>query len=56
MTSQDGDSYVVKAGPVYEVLAANSLEEAVVASPALAGDSVYIRTAGHLYRIRELKK
>jgi outer membrane protein assembly factor BamB len=55
MTSQDGDSYVVKAGPVYEVLAANSLEEAVVASPALAGDSLYIRTAGHLYRIRENK-
>ncbi len=55
ITSQDGDCYVVKAGPVHEILAANALEETVVASPALAGDSLYIRTAGHLYRIRAAK-
>jgi hypothetical protein len=43
----------VKAGPDFEVLVANSLGEPVYASLALAGDSVYIRSANSLYRIRQ---
>jgi outer membrane protein assembly factor BamB len=53
ITSNDGDTYVVKAGPEFEVLATNSLDESVYASLALAGDSVYIRSANSLYRIRQ---
>ncbi|MGC9948459.1 MAG: PQQ-binding-like beta-propeller repeat protein [Bryobacteraceae bacterium] len=53
ITSNDGDTYVVKAGPDFEVLATNSLGEPVFASLALAGDSVYIRSAGSLFRIRQ---
>ena len=53
ITSNDGDTYVVKAGPDFEVLATNSLGEPVYASLALAGDSVYIRSAGALFRIRQ---
>jgi outer membrane protein assembly factor BamB len=53
ITSNDGDTYVVKAGPDFEVLATNSLGEPVYASLALAGDSVYIRSANSLYRIRQ---
>jgi outer membrane protein assembly factor BamB len=53
ITSNDGDTYVVKAGPVHEILATNSLGDPVFASLALAGDSIYIRSAQALYRIRQ---
>jgi len=52
ITSQDGDTYVVKAGPEHEVLGTNPLGEQVFASLALVGDSIYIRGEKHLYRIR----
>ncbi len=53
VTSNDGDTFVVKAGPVHEILATNSISEPVFASLALAGDSIYIRSAQALYRIRQ---
>jgi outer membrane protein assembly factor BamB len=52
MTSDDGDTYVIRAGPEFQVLEKNSVGEAVVASPALAGDSIYIRSDKSLFRIR----
>jgi len=52
ITSQDGDTYVVKAGPVYEIIGTNPLGEQVFGSLALVGDSIYIRAEKHLYRIR----
>ena len=51
ITSEDGDTYVVKAGPVHEILATNSLGEPVYASLALVGNSVYIRSAKSLFKI-----
>jgi outer membrane protein assembly factor BamB len=53
ITSQDGDTYVLKAGPVYEILGTNSLGEGVIASLGIAGDSIYIRSEKNLYRIRQ---
>lgn len=53
LTSEDGDTYVVKAGPVHEVIATNPLGEPVYSSIAAAGDSLYIRAQKHLYRIRQ---
>jgi outer membrane protein assembly factor BamB len=53
ITSQDGDTYVLKAGPEHEILGTNSLGEDVVASLAIAGDSIYIRSEKNLYRIRK---
>jgi outer membrane protein assembly factor BamB len=53
ITSQDGDTYVLKAGPTFEVLGTNELGEAVTASLAIAGDSIYIRSDKNLYRIRQ---
>jgi len=52
ITSQDGDTYVVKAGSEHEILGTNPLGEQIFASLALAGDSIYIRAEKHLYRIR----
>jgi len=54
ITSQDGDTYVVKAGPEHEIMGTNPLGEQVFASLALAGDSIYIRGEKHLYRIRSV--
>lgn len=53
LTGEDGETYMVKAGPSYEVLRTNSVGESVYASLAMAGGSIYIRGANHLYRISE---
>ena len=49
--SEDGDTFVVQAGPQYKLLGRNSLNEMSLASPAVAGGSLFIRTATKLYRI-----
>jgi outer membrane protein assembly factor BamB len=51
VTSDEGDTYVVEAGPEFKVLQKNSVGEAVMASLALAGDSIYIRSDRSLFRI-----
>jgi outer membrane protein assembly factor BamB len=51
-TSEDGDTFVIKAGPTYEVLRTNAIGEPVYASLALANDTIYIRGAEHLFAIR----
>jgi outer membrane protein assembly factor BamB len=51
--SEDGDTYVLKAGPVHEVLRTNSIGEPIYASPALAGGTIYIRGEQNLYAIRQ---
>jgi outer membrane protein assembly factor BamB len=51
LVSEDGDAYVIRAGPEFAVQAKNSLEEPVFASPAICGRAIYLRGATHLYRI-----
>lgn len=52
ITSEDGDTFVIKAGPAHEVIRTNSVGEAVWASPALANGTIYIRGHQHLFAIR----
>jgi outer membrane protein assembly factor BamB len=52
-TSEDGVTYVVRAGTEYEQLAKNELEERTLASPAVDDGAIYLRTEGHLWRIGE---
>jgi outer membrane protein assembly factor BamB len=52
LTSEDGDTFVIRAGPVFEVLRTNSVGEPVYASPALANGTVYIRGERHLFAVR----
>ena len=52
LTSEDGDTFVLKAGPAHEILRTNSVGEPVYASPALANRTIYIRGAEHLFAIR----
>ena len=49
--SEDGDTYVVKAGPKFEVLGKNSLDDMCLATPALVRGNIVLRTATKLYRI-----
>jgi outer membrane protein assembly factor BamB len=50
--SEDGDVYIIKAGPKYELLAKNSLGESIMASPAVSDGKMFVRTLKHLYCIR----
>ncbi len=50
--SEDGDTYVIAAGPDYELLGKNVIGEMTLASPAVAGRTLLLRTAAHLYAIR----
>jgi outer membrane protein assembly factor BamB len=51
LTSEDGDTYVIKTGPKHEVLATNSVGEPVYASPAIASGNIFIRGEKNLYCI-----
>jgi outer membrane protein assembly factor BamB len=49
--SEAGLTYVVKAGPKFEIVERNELDELCLASPAVVGDKLLIRTAAKLYCI-----
>lgn len=49
--SEDGDTYVIQPGPDFKVLNKNSLGEMALATPAVAGKSLILRTVNSLYRI-----
>ncbi len=51
LTSEDGDTYVIKAGAKHEVIATNSVGEPVYASPAVADGMIFIRGEKHLFCI-----
>jgi outer membrane protein assembly factor BamB len=49
--SEDGDTFVIQAGPEFKVLGKNSLDEMCLATPAIYRSSLIVRTASKLYRI-----
>ena len=49
--SEDGDTFVIQAGPEFKVLGKNPLDEMCMATPAVARGSLIIRTATKLYRV-----
>lgn len=48
---QQGATIVLKAGPSYEVIATNTLDDGFDASPALVDNEIYLRGAKYLYSI-----
>ena len=54
--SEDGDTFVIEAGPSFKVLGKNSLNEMTLASPAIVRGSLIVRTATKLYRISRTDK
>jgi outer membrane protein assembly factor BamB len=51
--SEDGDTFVIKAGTKYTLLGKNSLDEMCLATPAIARGSLIIRTQSKVYRIEK---
>jgi outer membrane protein assembly factor BamB len=51
LTNEDGDMLVVTAGPEFKQIAANSMGELAMATPALSDGVMYVRTARSLFAI-----
>jgi outer membrane protein assembly factor BamB len=51
LASEDGDIFVVKAGPKYELLATNSVGEVVMATPAISDGIVIVRGLRNVFAI-----
>ena len=51
LASEDGDVFVVKAGPTYELLATNSMGEALMATPAISEGLIIIRGLKDVFAI-----
>ena len=49
--TEDGECYVVKQGPEFEILAVNKLDEVFCASPAVSEGKLFLRGRKHLYCI-----
>lgn len=50
-SSTQGKTNILKAGKTFEVLATNELADGFMASPAVTGNALILRTKTHLYRI-----
>ena len=51
VTNEEGLTTVLKAGPTFEVLAENNLNDYTLSSPAISDGQFFMRTAQHLYCI-----
>lgn len=51
ITSEEGDTFVVQAGPKHQIVRTNSLGEPVYASPAISDGKLFIRGEKHLFCI-----
>jgi outer membrane protein assembly factor BamB len=49
LSSEDGDIFVVKAGPKYELLATNPVGEVMMATPAISDGMVIVRGVNNLF-------
>ncbi|MBI2685836.1 MAG: PQQ-binding-like beta-propeller repeat protein [Acidobacteria bacterium] len=53
LTNEDGETHVIQAGPEFAVLRTNSVGEPVLASPAIANGTIFIRGRDHLFAIAQ---
>ena len=51
MTSEEGETFILKAGPKHEIVRTNSIDEPVYSSLAIANGRIYIRGEKHLFAI-----
>lgn len=49
--TEDGECYIIRQGPAFEILAVNKLDEVFCASPAISAGRIYLRGRKHLYCI-----
>jgi outer membrane protein assembly factor BamB len=48
LPSEDGVMFVVRAGRTYQLLARNDMKEMLLATPAIVGDTLFVRTRTHV--------
>ena len=53
LSSEDGDIFVVKAGPKHELLATNPVGEVMMATPAISDGLVIVRGINHVFAFGE---
>jgi outer membrane protein assembly factor BamB len=51
LSSEDGDIFVVKAGPDFQLLATNPMGELLMATPAISSGMIFVRTQHQLFAI-----
>jgi outer membrane protein assembly factor BamB len=51
LPAEDGDIFVVKAGPKFELLATNAMSELLMATPAISSGMMFVRTQHHVFAI-----
>ncbi len=54
-TDEDGEVYVVKAGPEYELLAENHMGDLAMATPAITARTLLYRTQHYLFALQDSK-
>lgn len=54
VAAERGTVFVLDAGKRLKVIARNTFDEEIAATPAVVENTLYLRTAGHLYAIRDL--
>jgi outer membrane protein assembly factor BamB len=52
LPSEDGEIFVIRAGPKFELLGRNDMGEPLMATPAISDGSLIVRTQHHLWAIR----
>jgi outer membrane protein assembly factor BamB len=53
VSNEDGQTFVIKAGPRFELVATNELGEPVLSTPAISERLLYVRTPGKVVAIAE---
>jgi glucose dehydrogenase len=51
--SEEGESLVIRPGKTFQKIASNRLDGRFLASPAVSGRAIFLRSAEHLYRIEK---
>lgn len=51
LPSEDGEMFVVKAGPKFELLSRNPMGELLMATPAISSGMMFVRTQHHLFAV-----
>jgi len=55
-TAEQGDVRVVKAGPKFELLAVNEMDDLCMATPAISGGCLFVRSQGYLFAVGSVSK
>ena len=55
IASEDGDVFVVKAGPAFELTATNPMGEVCMASPARSKGVIYFRSQSHVVAVADAR-